>query len=666
MNQIIYGCAYYDEYMPFDRLDKDIEMMKKAGINMVRIAESTWSTEQPDQDTFDFTSVIRVMDAMEEAGIDVIIGTPTYAVPYWLVHQHPEIMADTDHGPAMYGARQLMDISSPAYREAAERIIRQLLEVTANRKCVIGYQIDNETKYYDAVNEGIQKAFVRHLRERFHDDIQAMNKAFGLAYWSNALSDWDVFPDIRGSINGSLKGEFDKFRRTLVDDFLAWQADIVRQYKRDDQFITHNFDYEWRGYSFGVQPRVNHFHAAKCLTLTGCDIYHPTQDRLTGAEIAFGGDMARSLKHDNYLVLETQAHGFPDWLPFDGQLLQQAYSHFASGANGISYWHWHSIHNSAETYWMGILTHDFRENSVYDAVCEISSELRRIGPHLVNLKKKNRTAVLVSNEALTALNSFPMDMNASFSAHTFYNDIVRWVYDALYRMNNECDFISPEADSLSDYDMIVIPALYDADEEILNRLDRFAKEGGTILATFKTAYANEDTKVYPDVKPHILHQAFGMSYNEFTFPVNTGLKNALGNVGKAEVFMELIKPDTAETLVCYDHPSWGKYSAATVNAYGKGHAYYIGTKCSDELLESIIHQAAESAGIETEGHFPLIIRKGINDFGQKIMYFFNYSQGTITARAPAFETVELRRNRDIAAGQDLILEPWSVMVLEEK
>ena len=196
MNQIIYGCAYYDEYMPFDRLDKDIEMMKKAGINMVRIAESTWSTEQPDQDTFDFTSVIRVMDAMEEAGIDVIIGTPTYAVPYWLVHQHPEIMADTDHGPAMYGARQLMDISSPAYREAAEKIIRQLLEVTANRKCVIGYQIDNETKYYDAANEGIQKAFVRHLRERFHDDIQAMNKAFGLAYWSNALSDWDVFPDI--------------------------------------------------------------------------------------------------------------------------------------------------------------------------------------------------------------------------------------------------------------------------------------------------------------------------------------------------------------------------------------------------------------------------------------------------------------------------------------
>ena len=44
MKKLLFGAAYYDEYMPYDRLDKDIEMMKKAGINTVRIAESTWST----------------------------------------------------------------------------------------------------------------------------------------------------------------------------------------------------------------------------------------------------------------------------------------------------------------------------------------------------------------------------------------------------------------------------------------------------------------------------------------------------------------------------------------------------------------------------------------------------------------------------------------------
>lgn len=74
------------------------------------------------------------------------------------------------------------------------------------------------------------------------------------------------------------------------------------------------FDFEWRGYSYGVQPDVNHYHAAKALTIAGTDIYHPTQDDLTGAEIAFGGDMTRSLKRDNYLVLETEAQGYPDGL----------------------------------------------------------------------------------------------------------------------------------------------------------------------------------------------------------------------------------------------------------------------------------------------------------------------------------------------------------------
>ena len=116
---------------------------------------------------------------------------------------------------------------------------------------------------------------------------------------------------MRGTVNGSLGAEFEKFQRTLVDDFLAWQADIVREYKREDQFITHNFDFEWRGHSFGVQPEVNHYHAARALTIAGVDIYHPSQDELTGAEIAFGGDMTRSLKQDNYLMIETQAQGWP-------------------------------------------------------------------------------------------------------------------------------------------------------------------------------------------------------------------------------------------------------------------------------------------------------------------------------------------------------------------
>ena len=462
MKKLLYGAAYYDEYMPYDRLQQDVAMMKKAGINTVRIAESTWSTCEPQEGVFDFSHVERVMDAMEEAGINVIIGTPTYAIPTWMVKSHPDVMAETVKGRGIYGARQIMDITHPVYRFYAERVIRKLMECTAHRKCVIGFQVDNETKYYGTAGKNVQEKFVKYLRRKFNNDLDAMNHEFGLDYWSNRINAWEDFPDVRGTINGSLGAEFEKFQRTLVDEFLSWQADIVNEYRREDQFITHNFDFEWRGYSYGVQPDVNHYHAAKALTIAGTDIYHPTQDDLTGAEIAFGGDMTRSLKRDNYLVLETEAQGYPGWTPYKGQLRLQGYSHLASGSNSVMYWHWHSIHNSFETYWKGLLSHDMQENAPYREACIMGKEFSEIGSHLVNLKKHNKVGFLVSNEAQTALDWFPIDGTAGGGGACKYNDVVRYVYDQLYKLNVECDFLWPETESFDRYDLLVVPALYAA------------------------------------------------------------------------------------------------------------------------------------------------------------------------------------------------------------
>ncbi len=82
MKELLYGAAYYDEYMPYERLAKDVSMMQKAGINTVRIAESTWSTCEPQEGVFDFSHVIRVMDAMEKAGSVEIIGYENVASGY--------------------------------------------------------------------------------------------------------------------------------------------------------------------------------------------------------------------------------------------------------------------------------------------------------------------------------------------------------------------------------------------------------------------------------------------------------------------------------------------------------------------------------------------------------------------------------------------------------
>ena len=674
MKKLLYGAAYYDEYMPYDRLQEDVAMMKKAGINTVRIAESTWSTCEPQEGVFDFSHVERVMDAMEEAGINVIIGTPTYAIPTWMVKSHPDVMAETVKGRGIYGARQIMDITHPVYRFYAERVIRKLMECTAHRKCVIGFQVDNETKYYGTAGKNVQEKFVKYLRNKFNNDLDAMNHEFGLDYWSNRINAWEDFPDVRGTINGSLGAEFEKFQRTLVDEFLSWQADIVNEYRREDQFITHNFDFEWRGYSYGVQPDVNHYHAAKALTIAGTDIYHPTQDDLTGAEIAFGGDMTRSLKRDNYLVLETEAQGYPGWTPYKGQLRLQAYSHLASGANSVMYWHWHSIHNSFETYWRGLLSHDMQENAPYREACIIGNEFSRLGSHLVNLKKKNDVAILVSNEALTALKWFGIEATAAGDHGIGYNDVVRWLYDTLFEMNIECDFVWPESDNLDQYKAIFVPALYAAPDELLEKLKQYTANGGTLVATFKTAFANENVKVSHEMQPHILSNCFGISYQQFTFPKNTGLSGSIINgiakgadeEAEAKVFMELLMPQEAEVLASYDHYNWKEYAAITKNHYRKGTAIYIGCMTDDNTLKAVLTEAFNSAEVEIpEYSWPVIVRKGTNDLGKCVRYILNYSAEEQNVVYHGADGTELFSEESVQDGESITVLPWNLKIVEE-
>jgi beta-galactosidase len=182
-----------------------------------------------------------------------------------------------------------------------------MLEHIKNHPAIIGYQIDNETRSYGTSGPNVQAQFVAYMKARY-PSLDSLNKIFGLDYWSNRINNWDDFPSVNGSINASLNAEFAKFQRSLVTDYLAWQAAIVRDYKKPEQFITQNFDFDWRGHSYGIQTEVDHFAAAKVLDIAGVDIYHPSQDKLTGAEISFGGDVARSMKGgQNYLVMETEA-----------------------------------------------------------------------------------------------------------------------------------------------------------------------------------------------------------------------------------------------------------------------------------------------------------------------------------------------------------------------
>ncbi len=683
--KLYFGAAYYSEYLPYDRVEKDMEMMEKAGMNVIRIAESTWSTLEPQEGVYDFTHIDRMLNAAACHHISVIVGTPTYAVPTWLVKKYPDILAITQNGRERYGHRQNMDITNPDYLSHAERVIRVLMEHVKDVPHVIGYQLDNETKSYGTAGPRVQAMFVDYLKENF-PDINDFNHEFGLDYWSNRVNDWDDFPDVRGTINQSLAAEFCKFQRSLVTKFLSWQADIVREYKRDDQFITQNFDFDWTTHSVGYQSQVDQYDAARCMTVAGADIYHPSNEELTGAEITVCGNISRSLKKDNYLILETEAQGLTPWLPYPGQLRLQAYSHIANGSNSVMYWHWHSIHNAIESYWKGVLSHDFSENETYREAVITGNEWKKIGSHLKNLKKENKIAIMLDNASLTGFTQFPLE-NAGANG---YNTVMRWFSDALYRLNIEYDMISSKERDFSGYECLIVPALYSAPESLLLALDSYVKNGGHLITTFRSGFSDEYLKIYPDMQPHILHECLGLHYDQFTHPHHVDIvpvqsdvmaaaqehfshpdDSAFSLTSSACEWMELITCDTAVPVLKYSHPAYERYAAAAKNQYGNGSTLYFGTMFeNDELLESVLlsflHETGFSGGdLSSDApHYPLIIKRGINDSGKELCYYLNYSKDPVSVTHHGKNGVELISEAAIVCGDKIDLGGWGVAVVE--
>ena len=649
--KLYYGAAYYDEYMPISRVDEDMRLMKDAGMNVIRIAESTWSTWEPREGEFDFTSLHRMLRGAQKYGIDVIVGTPTYAIPPWLARTYPDLLAETHYGPSRYGHRQNMDITHPGYRFHCERIIRRLMEEVQQYDHVIGFQLDNETKPYDTCGSRAQQLFRQWLMDKF-GTVENLNRAFGLAYWSNSLGSWEDLPDVRGTINNSLAAEYEAFQRNLVTEFLLWQRSIVDEYRREDQFVTHNFDYEWRDYSHALQPDADQFRAARAVTVAGCDIYHPTASHLTGAEISFGGDLARGLKGgENFFVLETQAQGPVGRLPWPGQLRLQAFAHIANGANMVEYWHWHSIHNAIECHWKGVLSHDFTPGAVYQEAKTIGADFARLSPRLKNLQRRGDVAFLVSNRSLTGLK------HSYAFAGPNYGDILRWLYDSFFRLNVSVDILDDTARDFSGYKLVVTPGLYCGSDALLEALREYVRGGGQLLSSFRSFFCDENLKIRTACQPGGLTDVFGMTYDNFTVPEE---------VPGVRQWMELLRPEEGtQVLLGYDHPAYAPYAAATWHPYGSGSAAYIAAMLEPPALDALLERLLPKMGIRLlPCRWPLIVKEGMNDAGERIRFLLNYSSQPQTWQADR-GCRELLSDKPLSPGESLPLAPWGAAVIRE-
>ncbi len=699
-SQTLYGAAYYHEYHPIQRLDADFQDMADAKLTVLRVGESVWSTWEPTDGVFDLDWLEPILDKASSQGIAIIIGTPTYAMPNWLRLKHPDIVADRKTGfPIPYGHRQNMDYSNPHFLMYADRIIEKIVTRYKDHPAVIGWQVDNEPGVELLHNPSVFEGFKRELKEKF-GSVQQLNKTWGLVYWSHSINNWDELWVPDGNTNNGYDHEWRTYQARITERFISWQAEKLRSLIPDNQFITTCIALD--------RPAQDIHTVAVDLDVTSVNIYYATQDGLLHPQfrvpseneipapfwISAAGpnnvfhqaDLAYSVKQDNFLVTETNASFtahvntagiFP---PYPGQLRQVVLGLISRGANMVEYWHWHTLHYGAETYWGGILGHNYQKARTYQSFKEIAGLLAQQRDLFQDLKPVSPVALLFSAESKWGL-EFQPALRRSISGlnHGDPNSYERF-FKAFYNMffDSGLGVNIIGANHLTDINYFVlahpilcIPGYYIADDKVLEFARMYAEKGGHLILGPRTGYATTNGIVRTSVAPGVLREGAGAYYDEFTNlskPAKVVGIIGSGIEGTSFGWADLLISEGADVVATYDDPFLSTYAAMTSNVYGAGRISMIGTAPNQELGKTIgewIAQGLEFEHLAKSNSEAVTISSAYSKSNKKLNFIFNWSWDSAEVEVKN-DSLDIETQQKIAKNSVVRLDSWGAKVLLEE
>ncbi|WP_338682672.1 beta-galactosidase [Streptomyces acidiscabies] len=723
--RVLFGAAYYHEYQPYplaeNRLKTDLDLMSEAHFTVIRVGESVWSTWEPENGVFDLDWLQPVLDGAHERGISVVLGTPTYAVPPWLARQYPEITGERKTGERIgWGARQEVDFTHPAFRFHAERVIRRITARYASHPAVIGFQVDNEPGNELLHNRGVFERFTDHLRQKY-GDVETLNREWGLVYWSHRLSTWADLWTPDGNVQPQYDVAWREFQARQVTEFIGWQADIVREYARDDQFVTTCISY--------TRPAVEDDELTDRLDIASGNPYYAMQDGLALPDpvdrpqkwqtagvwsLYQTADWMFSSRQSPFLVTETNASsiGFPwDNRPaYDGQWRQAAWALVSRGARMIEYWHWHTLHFGAETYWGGVLPHTGKPGRTYAELARLGAEFDTAGELVAGLEPDADVTIVYSTPSKWLMQKYPPlatpDGEPDPAAyHGILDPFYRGAFEArrqvrivharqLHDPTGERPGLHPEF-AAQEHPVLVVPALYLAADSTLEWLAAYANAGGHLVLGPRTGYADQEARARTDRAPARLAEAAGVSYDEFSnlvaeVPVTGGGplsvpegatatrwadgltvtggattgSTSTGPVSKGVEQGDGAAADAVEILARYDHPHFGRWPAITTRRHGEGRVTCVGTVPGQTLARALAEWLAPEPR-HGWGELPesVTVTSGTSADGRRVYVVHNWSWEQTSLRAPAGLTDVLSGE---PLGREAHLNAWDVRVFAEE
>ncbi|MGW4730891.1 beta-galactosidase [Streptomyces shenzhenensis] len=627
--RILYGGDYNPEQWPEETWHEDVRLMRDAGVTTVTLGVFSWSTLEPHPGAREFGWLDRVMDLLHGAGIDVVLATPTASPPPWMGRLHPDTLPrDAAGRTEWWGGRQHFSHSSATYRHYAAAITEDLAARYAGHPALTMWHINNEYCTFDYGDEAAA-AFRRWLRARY-GSLDALNTAWGTAFWSQGHDSWDgILPPRHTHYlkNPTQVLDFRRFTSDMLLECCTAERDIVARHTPHIP-VTTNFMPLWIG--------QDGWRWAEEEDVVSVDLYPDPRDPLGAQHAALVQDLTRSQARGPWMLME-QAAGPVNWRGVNhpkppGLNRLWSLQAVARGADAVCYFQWRQSRQGAEKFHSGMVGHAGPQGRTYQEVKRLGADLARIGGAVAGTHLAAEVVILHDWHAWWA-----SAQEARPSAEVDHAAVLHAWHRALWESRLTTDFAHPEHD-LSGYRLVVVPQLYLLTDAAVENLLGYVRGGGTLVCGFLTGIADEDDRVRPGGMDARLRELFGIRTLHEWWPLEAGETVACegfhGTLWSEEIEA---RPGADETLAYRGGELDGLPAVLR-----KGRAWYVSTLPEPEALRGLLARVAAAAGAR-----PVLdglpagveaVRRG------DLLFLLNHGRDPVTVQLPG-------GHRDLLTGE---------------
>lgn len=667
-DSFLFGGDWNPEQWTEDTWEHDIEMLEDAHINEVTINVFSWALLQPAEDRYDFTMLDKIVALLVKHHFNIVMATGTAALPGWMVRQHPEVIRTEQNGTRhVFGGRHNFCPTSPYFRKASRALAAHVAERYAGTPGLVTWHVGNE---YGGGGlcycEQCAESFRTWLKAKY-GTVEQLNRAWCANFWSHTITDWgDVVPpvsygdgisDAKCVVSG-LQMDYRRFQSQAKLACYTNERDAIREYDATTPITTN---------LMGTFKDLDYFEWAKEMDVVSWDNY-PGMDT-PPSFTAMCHDLMRGIGGNKPFMLMEQTPNQQNWFPFckvkqPGEVRKLSWQAVAHGADTVQFFQMKQSLGGCERFHGAVIAHDGTEESrVFKETAALGEELDRIGRRIMGSRIESRVAIMFDWQSYWSLEGCV----GPTTGFNYPNEVHRF-YRALWRRNVPVDMIASTTPlaRLSQYDLVIAPALITVLPGVAETLEAYVADGGTFITGYMAGIHDEHDLVVPGGYPGKLRRLMGVWVEEIdalapgeTIEVHGGTVDA-----KGEIVASIIHREGAERLATYGGDEfYAGHSALTVNAYGKGRAYFVGTPLDEPGMSAFmapIIKELDLKSLDTPEDVSLSVRYG--DGGTRYAFLINNS-----AADKRLCLSELNGGTELLAGtviNDLIeLKPYGVDVI---